>query len=432
MRGLDRKRPRTQLTEASTPMMKLVAALRDRVLSIGSDPRDTADERFRKRLLVGVAVVILPVALLWGCLYWIIGEHEVALTPWAYAAGSTISVAVFARTRNFAFLRTAQQLLILVAPALGMIMLGGLDASSSVILWSLFAPLGAVAFDRPGRAWPWFAAFVVTIVLALGLSEVVRPNGADLPDGFVLTFDVLNIVVVSLVAMILLVTFARGRDTAQARVETLLLNVLPAEVAQRLQSDPNSIADHFDEASILFADVVGFTPLASRLDAREVVGVLDRLFTSFDELVDRHEVEKIKTIGDCYMVAAGVPRERSDHAHALARLALEMGACAQSCLPEGAEHDLRLRIGISSGPVVAGVIGRRRFLYDLWGDTVNMASRMESHGIADCIQLTRSTSQHLRHDFVTDRLGTIDVKGKGPVETWQLVGPVVEPDAGAI
>jgi adenylate cyclase len=401
----------------------MTAALRDRALSIGADPRDTADERFRKRLLVGVALVILPVGFLWGCLYWVVGEHEVALTPWVYVTGSTISLVVFARTRDFAFLRTAQQLLILVAPAAGTVMLGGLDPSSSVILWSLFAPLGAVAFDRPGRVWPWFAAFIAAILVALALSEVVRPDGADLPEAFVRTFDVLNIVVVSLVAMLLLVTFARGRETAQARVEALLLNVLPADVAQRLQSDPNSIADHFDEASILFADVVDFTPLSSRLDAREVVGLLDRLFTSFDELVDRYEVEKIKTIGDCYMVAAGVPRQRPDHAQALAGLALEMRECAKNCLPEGTGHDLRLRIGISSGPVVAGVIGRRRFLYDLWGDTVNMASRMESHGTPDAIQITRSTWELLRNDFVAEPLGLVEVKGKGAVETWRLVGP---------
>jgi adenylate cyclase len=401
----------------------MTAALLDRALSIGADPRDSADERFRKRLLVGVALIILPVALVWGCLYWVVGEREVAATPWAYATGSAISLVVFARTGSFGFLRTAQQLLILVAPALGTIMLGGLDESSSVILWSLFAPLGAVAFDRPGRAWPWFAAFVATIVLALAFSEVVRPNGADLPNAFVRTFDVLNIVVVSLVAMTLLVTFARGRETAQARVEALLLNVLPAEIAERLQSDPNSIADHFDDASILFADVVDFTPLSSRLDAPKVVELLDRLFTSFDELVDRYDVEKIKTIGDCYMVAAGVPRQRPDHAHALAGLAFEMRECAKNCLPEGAEHDLRLRIGISSGPVVAGVIGRRRFLYDLWGDTVNMASRMESHGTPDAIQITRSTWELLRDDFVLEPLGLVDVKGKGPVETWRLVGP---------
>jgi guanylate cyclase len=223
--------------------------------------------------------------------------------------------------------------------------------------------------------------------------------------------------------MLLLITFARGRDTAQARVEALLLNVLPADVAQRLQSDPNSIADHFDEVSILFADLVDFTPLSSGLDAREVVAFLDRLFTSFDALVDRYEVEKIKTIGDCYMVAAGVPRERPDHAQALARLAIEMRECAKQCLSDSDWHDLRLRIGISSGPVVAGVIGRRRFLYDLWGDTVNMASRMESHGTPDEIQITRSTWELLDDDhFVMEPIGLVDVKGKGEIETWRLVG----------
>jgi adenylate cyclase len=165
----------------------MTAALRDRVLSIGADPRDTADERFRKRLLVGVALVILPIGFVWGCLYWLIGEHGVALTPWAYVTGSAISLAVFARNRNFAFLRTAQLLLILVAPALGTVMLGGFRGSSGVILWSLFAPLGAVAFDRPTRAWPWFAAFVATIGLTLpraggvGRDRGLRP--APSPSG---------------------------------------------------------------------------------------------------------------------------------------------------------------------------------------------------------------------------------------------------------
>jgi adenylate cyclase len=397
----------------------MIAALPDRVLSIGEDQADSSDLRFRKRLLVGIALFILPVAFLWGSLYWVIGEEAVALTPWAYFVGSILSLAVFAGNRNFAFLRTAQFLLILVGPALGTIMLGGLDDASSVVVWSLLAPLGAVAFDRPRRAWPWFAAFVVTLVLVLVLSEVVRPDGANLPGAFVRTFDVLNIVGVSLVALILLVTFARGRETAQARVEALLLNILPEEIAQRLQAEPSAIADHFDDDSILFADVVDFTPLAARLDPREVVGMLDRLFTAFDELVDRYEVEKIKTIGDCYMVAAGVPRPRPDHAHALAALALEMKDCARTCIPGS---DLRLRIGISSGPVVAGVIGRRRFLYDLWGDTVNMASRMESHGTADEIQITRPTWELLRDDFVIEPIGLIDVKGKGEVETWRLVG----------
>jgi len=393
--------------------------LADRILSIGADEADSSELRFRKRLLVGISLLILPISFVWGCLYWTFGEQAVALTPWAYAAGSIVSLLVFARNRNFAFLRTAQFVLILVAPALGAIMLGGLQPASSVIVWSLLAPLGAVAFDRPSRAWPWFAAFVSTLVLVLVLSDVVRPDAADLPEAFVQTFVVLNIVGVSFIAVMLLVTFARGRETAQARVEALLLNILPEEIAQRLQAEPGAIADHFDDASILFADVVDFTPLAGRLDPREVVGLLDRLFTAFDGLVDRYEVEKIKTIGDCYMVAAGVPNPRPDHAHALAGLALEMKDCVRTSLPES---DLRLRIGISSGPVVAGVIGRRRFLYDLWGDTVNMASRMESHGTSDEIQITRPTWELLRDDFVTQPTGLVDVKGKGEVETWRLVG----------
>ena len=391
----------------------------ERALSIGADPTDPPDLRFRKRLLVGVALIILPAGFTWGLLYWLVGEHAVALTPWGYVVGSIVSLVIFARTKNFDFLRNAQLLLILIAPALGLIMIGGLEESSSVILWSLLAPLGAVAFGRPERAWPWFGAFVATIAISLVLAEVVRPDGAELPTAFVKSFDVLNIVAVSFVAMLLLVTFARGRDAAQERVEALLLNILPGEVAERLQRDPSTIADHFDDASILFADVVDFTPLSGRLDAREVVGLLDRLFTSFDELVDRFHVEKIKTIGDCYMVAAGVPRHRPDHAHALASLALEMRDCAHTCL---VDEDLRLRIGISSGPVVAGVIGRRRFLYDLWGDTVNMASRMESHGTPDAIQITRSTWELVADEFATEPRGLVEVKGKGEVETWILVG----------
>jgi len=394
----------------------------ERALSIGADPTDPPDLRFRKRLLVGVALIILPAGFTWGLLYWLVGEHAVALTPWGYVVGSIVSLVIFARTKNFDFLRNAQLLLILIAPALGLIMIGGLEESSSVILWSLLAPLGAVAFGRPERAWPWFGAYVATIAISLVLAELVRPEGAELPTAFVKTFDVLNIVAVSFVAMLLLVTFARGRDAAQERVEALLLNILPVEVAERLQRDPSTIADHFDQVSILFADVVDFTPMSSRLDAREVVDLLDRLFTSFDELVDRYGVEKIKTIGDCYMVASGVPRHRADHAQALAALALEMRECARTCLPESSSLDVRLRIGISSGPVVAGVIGRRRFLYDLWGDTVNMASRMESHGTPDTIQITRSTWELLADDFRTEPRGLVDVKGKGEVETWVLVG----------
>jgi len=372
---------------------------------------------------VGVSLMLLPAGVLWGALYWGLGERGTALLPWTYAVASVLSLAAFARTHSFRFLRAAELALILVMPALGVLALGGLAPSSGVILWSLLAPLGAVVFDSPRRAWFWFGAFIGLLVVCVPLARVVRPDAADLPEGAVLAFATLNIAGVSLVAFTLLVTFARQREAAQLRVENLLANILPGEIAERLQIEPQAIADHFDEASILFADVVDFTPMSSRLDAREVVGILDRLFTSFDAVADRHGVEKIKTIDDCYMVAAGVPRPRPDHAHALVRVAFEMRECAKSCLPGNGQGDLRLRIGISSGPVVAGVIGKRRFLYDLWGDTVNMASRMESHGVPDTIQVTRSTWELVRDDFATESRGLVEVKGKGKVETWHLVGP---------
>ncbi|MGH3066155.1 MAG: adenylate/guanylate cyclase domain-containing protein [Gaiellaceae bacterium] len=375
-----------------------------------------------KELLVGVSLMVLPAGVLWGALYWAFDEPAAALFPWGYTVASVVVLAVFSRTHSFRLLRASELALILVVPALLMLVLGGLAPSSGVILWSLLAPLGAVVFDAPQRAWLWFGAFVALLVACVPLARVVRPEAADFPEGLVLTFGALNIAAVSLVAFTLLVTFARQREVAQRRVETLLTNILPEEIAERLQVEPQSIADHFDAASILFADVVDFTPLSSRLDAREVVGLLDRLFTSFDAVVDRYGVEKIKTIGDCYMVAAGVPRPRDDHAHALVRVALEMRECAKGCLPGDGQNDLRLRIGISSGPVVAGIIGKRRFLYDLWGDTVNMASRMESHGVPDTIQMTRSTWELVRDDFATEPRGPVEVKGKGKVETWTLVG----------
>ena len=391
------------------------------LLRIGADEADHHDLAVRKALLVGVSLMVLPAGVAWGAVYWILDERLAALVPWTYAVLDVVALVVFARTHDLRLLRIVQLTLILVLPALLVVALGGLSAASGAVLWSLLAPLGAVVFDRSARAWLWFAAYLGVMVASIVVAPLVRPEAADIPADARSALAVLNIAGVSLIAFTLLAVFARQRAEALQRVERLLLNILPDEIAERLKDEPGTLADHFEDVSVLFADVVDFTPLSSRLDPTELVEVLDALFTEFDRLADEHGVEKIKTIGDCYMVAAGVPRQRVDHAHALARLALEMGGCAKSCIPEGAQHDLRLRIGISSGPVVAGVIGRRRFLYDLWGDTVNMASRMESHGTPDTIQITRTTFELLRDDFVLEPIGLVDVKGKGAVETWRLV-----------
>jgi guanylate cyclase len=400
-----------------------VRALVDRVLRLGGVPEETPDDRLRRRFLVGTTIAVLPAGIFWGFLYLGFDEPVAALFPWGYSVASMACLLVFARTRSFRFLRAAELAMILVTPAALLVALGGLAPSSGVILWSLLAPLGAVVFAGPRQAWAWFSAFAILLVLTIPLAPLVRPDEATMPEGAVLAFAALNIGVVSLVAFTLVVTFAREREIAKRRVDALLGNILPDEIAHRLQFEQHAIADHHDEASILFADVVDFTPLSSRLDPREIVGLLDRLFTAFDELADRYDVEKIKTIGDCYMVAAGVPRPRADHAHALVRMALDMHECARRCLHPHDDVDLQLRIGISSGPVVAGVIGRRRFLYDLWGDTVNMASRMESHGAPGAIQITRTTWELVKDDFEAVPRGLVPVKGKGDVEAWHLVGP---------
>ena len=392
-----------------------------RLGAIGADASDPAELRARKRMLVLTVVLIQPAGLIWGALYLLFDERMAALIPWSFTPLSLLALAIFARTRDFAWLRTVLLALILVLPALLQLALGGITRSSGIILWALLSPLGAVVFDRPRRAWAWFAGFLVLLVAAEPLASLLRSSPSELPAEMVRAFAVLNIAGVSLIGFTMLTAFAVQREEAQGRVEGLLRNVLPREIAERLKEAPQRIADHFDDSSILFADVVDFTPLSARLEPGEIVGLLDRLFTAFDELADRYGVEKIKTIGDCYMVAAGVPAPRADHAHALAQMALEMRERAAECVTESG-GGLRLRIGISSGPVVAGVIGRRRFLYDLWGDTVNMASRMESHGTPDEVRITRTTWELVRDEFECEPLGLVEVKGRGPVETWRLLG----------
>jgi adenylate cyclase len=208
----------------------------------------------------------------------------------------------------------------------------------------------------------------------------------------------------------------------QAKAENLLLNILPSSIADRLKAETGPIADQVGSASILFADVVDFTPWSERLTPAEVVGCLNHLFSHFDQLAEQHGLEKIKTIGDCYMVAAGVPLPRPDHARALALMALDMLDAMRSSDAVGG-LGLELRIGINSGPVVAGVIGRKRFLYDLWGDAVNTASRMESYGTPGRIQITHATYELVADDFECEPRGSIAVKGKGEVETWYLIRP---------
>jgi class 3 adenylate cyclase len=210
-------------------------------------------------------------------------------------------------------------------------------------------------------------------------------------------------------------------DLAHARSEELLLNILPSSIADRLKLSGGTIADGFAEVTVLFADIVGFTTLSSRLPPARIVEMLNALFCSFDDLAGQLGLEKIKTIGDCYMVAGGLPEPRGDHAEAVAEMALGMLRIVAE-FGANAGEPLQVRIGIHSGPVVAGVIGKRKFIYDLWGDTVNIASRMESHGLPGAAQVSEASQRLLDSRYrCTDRR-TIEVKGKGRMDAW-LLGP---------
>ena len=207
-------------------------------------------------------------------------------------------------------------------------------------------------------------------------------------------------------------------DAEKKKSDRLLLNVLPAAIAERLKSENRAIADGFQDVSVLFADIVGFTRLSARLTPRELVERLNELFSAFDDLLDRFRLEKIKTIGDAYMVVGGLNGGK-DHALALAELALDMLARIRE-LSDRYKEDFSVRIGINTGPVVGGVIGKKKFIYDVWGDTVNIASRMESTGEPGAVQITNETYLRIRNMYVFEDRGKIEVKGKGPMQTWLI------------
>jgi adenylate cyclase len=396
------------------------------IAHIGTDPHDSEDIRLQKTLLVFSSLMMASLAIMWGSIYWAFGEHLAAAIPLSYTALSYLSIASFAWTRRYKFFRATQLLFPLLLPFFLMIALGGFVNSSAVVLWSLTSPLGALFFSGRRQATGWFLAYLALLAIGAFLEPFGRP-ASNLPPAMGTIFFVMNIGCTSTVAFVLLQYFVTQRNAnlsllhlEQEKSENLLLNILPKEIADILRNENRTIADHCDELSVLFADVVNFTPMSARMTPVELVELLNEVFSYFDMLVEKYGLEKIKTIGDCYMVAAGVPRPRPDHAHVLTRMALEVRDYF-SRHEFGGRH-LAFRIGINSGPAVAGVIGRTKFIYDLWGDTVNTASRMESHGVGGQIQITKETYELIKNDFACEPRGRVNVKGKGEMEVWHVTG----------
>jgi adenylate cyclase len=399
-----------------------------RLTDIGALPSDSEEERLRKSVLVLSSSLITTLSFAWVGTYAVLGLWLSAAIPFAYQLASAASIYTFARTRRYRLFRTSQLWMSLLLPFALQWSLGGFANSSAVSLWAFTCPVGALLFVGARQAIPWFVAFGALMAFSGAIDPTLAASPPHIPSGVVVAFFVLNILGVSTTAYVLLQYFVRAREQARAELEVeraksegLLLNVLPASVATRLKESDEVIADGFPSATVLFADIVGFTPLAQELTPADTVALLDKVFARWDELAARHGVEKIKTIGDSYMVAGGLPSPREDHAEAIADLALEMGAEVERCAEESG-RSLEVRIGIDTGPVVAGVIGRAKFSYDLWGDTVNTASRMESHGVPGAIQVSERAYEQLRDSYDLRQRGTIEVKGKGPMTTYLLVG----------
>lgn len=380
----------------------------------------------RREMFMAVSVAAsLAAVLVWVPTYLFFDELLSAAVPGGYALFTFGSLRINRSFPNFRVWQFSQLALTIALPSVLMLSLGGFVEGSAVILWAILAPMGALVFGTKRQAVGWFTAFAGALAVAGLLESVVRgPN--NLPEAAKTFFFVANLGVVSAIAILLLRHYVgqqrlmlRLLAGEQEKSEKLLLNVLPEGTVGRLKDGDGTIADYYSSVSVLFADVVGFTAMSAGASPEKMVGVLNEIFSRFDELAVEYGVEKIRTIGDGYMAICGAPLERPDHAERLAQMALDMAA---SEMPEVDGRRCELRIGINSGDVVAGVVGTTKFHYDVWGDAVNVAARMESQGVPGRIQVGPGAYALLKDSFVCEPRGVQEIKGRGGMETWFL-GP---------
>ncbi len=397
-----------------------------RLSMLGTKKDEPPGERRRLALTNQSAMIGMVSCGLFALAYLVAGDRFVGPLVANVVAVVLLGFALFLSKRGA---RTAAKIFVLVPVNLVVVvasmLLGG--RVGFLYYFFLFAAAAFLLFGGHQRVGRWthmlFSAVCLVVVVLFAPPEARIP-GVTTAVAHVL--DIASAVAVMGTVVVIVNLFTTDTELAEARLadeharsERLLLNVLPAAISARLKED-EAIADRFPDVTVLFADLVGFTELSQRLAPDEIVKMLNRIFSAFDDLAEELGLEKIKTIGDCYMVAAGIPRERADHATAMAKMALAMRDVLARINREG--HSLQLRIGLHSGAVVAGVIGKRKFIYDMWGDTVNTASRMESSGVPGEIQITRDLNERLKDAFVTEARGTIKVKGKGEMETFLLKG----------
>ena len=329
-----------------------------------------------------------------------------------------VSLLVVIAVRPTSYVPVLHVILVILfaSPILDTAMFGGLLPSGVLVIFGLDIALGALLALGLGAGLVWSGVFALSVAFAVVIPRFVDPiYTLDDPAGNA----AFNLIGTGIVTVAVMIYFVRQRDRFQQRSDDLLHAILPDAIAARLKDSPDTIADDVPSASVLFADVVDFTPLSADMTPAALVEMLDELFTVFDGFVSELGLEKIKTVGDAYMVAAGVPVPRDDHADAIADLALQIRDHVSTATFGG--RRLQMRIGIASGPVTAGIIGTQKFAYDLWGDTVNTASRMESSGLAGEIQLAPSTYELLGDRFRCRPRGPVQVKGKAEMMTFLLI-----------
>jgi guanylate cyclase len=402
-------------------MLVALARVRDRLLRIGAQPAERPDVRTRRVALILIALAITVLATAWTATYLVLDRPLSAAVPFAYQVISVIGLVALATTRDLRLLRVTQIGAMLVLPFLLQWSLGGFINSSAMMVWAFVAPLAALVLYSPRQAVVVLAAYVVLTLVSGVLDPSVAASVAPFPNELRLLFFVLNIGFVSIVVYAALQYFVAARERAQTETDELLHNILPVAIADRLKGGESRIADDFGAVTVLFADVAGFTPLARAAGAANTVALLDRVFSAWDELADRFGLEKIKTIGDAYMAVCGAPVARPDHVRAAADMALAM-------LPETARvasemgRPLEVRIGMHTGAAMAGVIGKRKFFYDVWGDAVNVASRMETFGRPGRIHVSGAVEAVLRGQYRFEERGTMEIKGLGEMHTFFLLG----------
>ena len=399
--------------------MDAVKSLMERYVGAGVAESDDDRRRLRKRSLTLAVTLVCVLSPFWILTYLLLGRPLSAAIPGGYVLFSLVGLAVLFATKREAVFLGLQVVAILVLPVALQWSLGGFVQGSAVMLWSFASVLVALIAWGPRAATTVFAAFVVAVIVSALAEAGLRSAVSPLPRPIEIGFFAMNVSAPLATAFALLVYFTRERDAAMAASDRLLHNILPGAVVRQLQSGRRRIADRHDGATVAFIDFVGFTAFADGTDPERVVEVLDRAFSTLDALAEVHGVEKIKTLGDGYLVAGGVTEPRSDHAIAVVEMALATRDELRSCLADD-WPEVDVRVGIASGPVVAGVIGERRIGFDLWGDTVNMASRMATHADPGTVQVTGSTVEELPPTYRIVPRGDVDVKGKGRMPTYLL------------